>query len=245
MSSSGACSASATSRPTVLFPTPGRPTSRMWRCISALDRVPERRPARAERRRRTRRSSAASRPSESPPNFSSIASARTSAVSASAMTPIAGTAVTSDRSLCALAGWPVARSTVGSGDIRVEIGFIATRMTSGSPVVMPPSRPPALLVRRRKPARGSPPAGRATARRRRRVDRIVHRGARPARRLEAEPDLDRLHRGNRHQHAGQPAVELPVPAHVAAEPDDDARARRPRPRRRGCRRPSWRRRSGG
>ena len=45
---------------------------------------------------------------------------------------------------------------VGSGDMSVLIGFMATRMTSGSPVVMPPSSPPALLVRRRKPARVSP-----------------------------------------------------------------------------------------
>ncbi len=50
----------------------------------------------------------------------------------------------------------MARSTVGSGDIRVEIGFIATRTTSGSPVVIPPSSPPALLLARRNPPRRSP-----------------------------------------------------------------------------------------
>src|SRR3989441_3303402 len=69
------------------------------------------------------------------------------------MTPIAGTAVTSERSDCACAGPPVLRSTVLSGDIKVEIGFIATRMTSGSPVVMPPSVPPARFVARARPGR--------------------------------------------------------------------------------------------
>ena len=44
--------------------------------------------------------------------------------------------------------------TVLSGDMRVEMGFMATRTTSGSPVVIPPSSPPALLVRRRNPPRG-------------------------------------------------------------------------------------------
>ena len=34
--------------------------------------------------------------------------------------------------------------------MRVEIGFIATRTTSGAPVVMPPSRPPELLLPRKK-----------------------------------------------------------------------------------------------
>ena len=71
------------------------------------------------------------------------------------MTPIAGTAVTSDRSLCAFAAFPVVRSTVGSGDMRVEIGFMPTRITSGSPVVTPPSSPPALLLRLRYPPRSA------------------------------------------------------------------------------------------
>src|SRR5438132_977638 len=61
--------------------------------------------------------------SASPPNFSSSACASTSATIASAMTPIAGTAVTSERSDCAWAGAPVFRSTVLSGDISVEIGL--------------------------------------------------------------------------------------------------------------------------
>src|SRR5204863_858683 len=91
--------------------------------------------------------------SASPPNFSTSACASTSATIASAMTPIAGTAVTSERSDWAWAGAPVFRSTVLSGDISVEIGFIATRSTSGSPVVMPPSVPPARLVARASPGR--------------------------------------------------------------------------------------------
>ena len=44
----------------------------------------------------------------------------------------------------------------------------------------------------------------------------------PAGRLEAQADLDALHRGNGHQQPGQPAVELAVPAHVAAEAHDHA-----------------------
>src|SRR5690242_18153298 len=48
MSSSGAWSSSATSRPTVLFPDPGRPTSTTWRRMSVPGRFTERRPAGAE-----------------------------------------------------------------------------------------------------------------------------------------------------------------------------------------------------
>src|SRR5207247_2055767 len=91
--------------------------------------------------------------SASPPNFSSSACASTRAIIASAMTPMAATAVTSDRSDCAWAGPPVFRSTVRSGAISVEIGFIATRATRGSPVLMPPSVPPARFVARAKPGR--------------------------------------------------------------------------------------------
>src|SRR5258706_6823622 len=80
--------------------------------------------------------------SASPPNFSSRASVSTIAIIASAMTPIAGTAVTSERSDCGCAGLPVLRATVLSGDIRVEIGVIATRTTSGSPVLKPPPAAP-------------------------------------------------------------------------------------------------------
>ncbi len=80
--------------------------------------------------------------SESPPNFSSTASASTSATIASATTPAAGTAHTSERWLIATAASPVATSTVRSARGIVEIGFIAARTRSTSPVVMPPSVPP-------------------------------------------------------------------------------------------------------
>ena len=88
----------------------------------------------------------------SPPNFSVAASASTSAAIASATTPAAGTAVTSLRWLIALAGSPVATSIVSSARGTVEIGFIAARTRSTSPVDMPPSMPPARLVRRCTPS---------------------------------------------------------------------------------------------
>ena len=49
---------------------------------------------------------------------------------------------------CACAASPVATSTVRSARGTVEIGFIATRTRTGSPLVMPPSMPPARLVSR-------------------------------------------------------------------------------------------------
>src|SRR6185437_13433920 len=95
---------------------------------------------------------------ESPPNFSSAESARTKAAIASAMTPMAGTAVTSLRSTVEAALWRVFISTDPRGRISVLMGFMATRSTSGSPVVMPPSRPPALLVRLLKRPRVTAPS---------------------------------------------------------------------------------------
>src|SRR5437879_9000543 len=83
--------------------------------------------------------------SESPANFSRIASAISKAAMASAATPAAGTAITSDRMTSAVKGSLVSTLTERSGFINVEIGFLATEMTMGSPVVMPPSKPPALL----------------------------------------------------------------------------------------------------
>src|SRR5918999_2430851 len=91
---------------------------------------------------------------ESPPNLASAASASTSATMASATTPAAGTAVTSLRWLIALAGSPVRTSTVSRARGTVEIGFIAARTRTGSPVVMPPSMPPARWLRRRMPPPG-------------------------------------------------------------------------------------------
>ena len=52
------------------------------------------------------------------------------------------------RSRSAWAGSRVAMSTEHSGFVSVGSGFMAARSTSGSPVVMPPSRPPARLVSR-------------------------------------------------------------------------------------------------
>ncbi len=51
----------------------------------------------------------------------------------------------------ALADSPVRTSTVSSARGTVEIGFMAARTRSGSPVLIPPSIPPARLVRRRTP----------------------------------------------------------------------------------------------
>ena len=47
------------------------------------------------------------------------------------------------RSTAASPSEPSRRSTLGSRFLSVEIGFIAPRTMSGSPVVTPPSRPPA------------------------------------------------------------------------------------------------------
>ena len=70
---------------------------------------------------------------------------------ASAITPIAGTAVTSDRSDWALAVSPVSILIVSRGRMSVEMGFFATRITRGWPVVIPPSTPPARLEERSTP----------------------------------------------------------------------------------------------
>ena len=51
----------------------------------------------------------------------------------------------------ALAGSPVRVSMVSSARGTVEIGFIATRSRTTSPVLIPPSMPPARLVRRATP----------------------------------------------------------------------------------------------
>ena len=87
---------------------------------------------------------------ESPPNLRSTSSASTSAIIVSATTPMAGTAVTSVRSLNDTVSALVTVSTVPSvGRFSVASGFMATRATSSSPVVMPPSTPPARVVSRR------------------------------------------------------------------------------------------------
>ena len=84
----------------------------------------------------------------SPPNLSRYAPASTIASIASPTTPAAGTTQESVRSRSACAGSRVAMSTERSGLVSVGIGFMATRATSGSPVVIPPSSPPERLVSR-------------------------------------------------------------------------------------------------
>src|SRR2546428_425919 len=91
---------------------------------------------------------ATSSSTESPPNFSTTASARTNATIASPTTAAAGTAQTSLRSTVAGLSVIVARSTERSGFISVEIGFMYAVTRRSSPLVTPPSRPPALLVGR-------------------------------------------------------------------------------------------------
>jgi hypothetical protein len=84
----------------------------------------------------------------SAPNFSRNASASTMATIDSPITAAAGTAQESARSLKARAGSPVERSTVRRAFAMVEIGFIAAATTTGSPFVIPPSRPPKRLLAR-------------------------------------------------------------------------------------------------
>ena len=79
---------------------------------------------------------------ESPPNFSSTACASTSATIASATTPAAGTAQTSERWWLAVAASPVATSTVRRARGTVAMGFMPARTRRGPPVDMPPSMPP-------------------------------------------------------------------------------------------------------
>ena len=68
----------------------------------------------------------------------------------SATTPMAGTAVTSVRSLKLTVVSLVTTSTVSStGRLRVASGFMATRATTRPPMDMPPSMPPARVVSRR------------------------------------------------------------------------------------------------
>src|ERR1700733_5919181 len=86
--------------------------------------------------------------SESPPNFSTTSLATVSATIASAATPAAGTTQTSLRSYAAFTGSRVAKLTLASGRLRVEIGFRYPRTTTSSPFEMPPSSPPALLCSR-------------------------------------------------------------------------------------------------
>ena len=136
-----------------------------------------------------------------------------------------GTAQTSERWLIATAASPVAVSTVCSARGTVEIGFIAARTRSTSPVVMPPSVPPERPVTRRiAPSVAD--------------DLVVRlRAAQPGQ-FEAVADLDALDRLDAHQCRGQPRVEPPVALHVAAQPGRQPVRDAPRRRRRACRPPS-------
>src|SRR5262245_31686452 len=82
---------------------------------------------------------------ESPPHFSSSASASTKHTIASPTTAAAGTAQTSLRSIAAGASCSVVRSTERSGFISVAIGFMKPVTRTSCPLVTPPSRPPALF----------------------------------------------------------------------------------------------------
>ena len=109
----------------------------------------------------------------------------------------------------AVAGSPVATSTVASARVNVEIGFIAARTRSTSPVDIPPSTPPARPVRRRTPsAPGSISSWASEPRRRASV--------------EAVAELDPLDRLDGQQRGGQPGVEAAVAVHVAAQPGRQA-----------------------
>src|SRR5699024_4224435 len=87
---------------------------------------------------------------ESPPVFSSRASARVSATTASAITAAGATAQVSERWWLAVVCSPVETSTVRRARGTVEIGFRAPRTRITWPLVMPPSMPPARLVTRGK-----------------------------------------------------------------------------------------------
>ena len=68
----------------------------------------------------------------------------------SATTPMAGTAVTSVRSLNeTVSSFDTTSTVLSTGRLSVASGFMATRATRRSPVDIPPSIPPARVVSRR------------------------------------------------------------------------------------------------
>ena len=164
---------------------------------------------------------------ESPPNFSSSASASTSATIASATTPAGGHRA--DVRALVDAPWPArrwrcrrSRSARGT----VEIGFIAARTRSTSPV-----RHAALDA-----------AGAAGDARRMRPAVVAHDlvvGLRAATRggAEAVADLDALDRLDAHQRARPGGRRAGGPRARGCRARAAARRRAPRRRRRGCRRP--------
>ena len=104
--------------------------------------------------------------------------------------------------------------TDGPRAASVLIGFLAARMTIGSPLDVPPSIPPALLVGRRKPNRRSSAGVIGLV-----ADRVHHLRAGPAGRLEAQADLHPLDRLDAHHGRRQPGVELAVPLGCDSQPD--------------------------
>ena len=137
---------------TVVLPAPIIPTRTIRSAIGRRRRRRRRasRPARRGSRRRLRRNSA----TESPPNFRSASEASTRAIIVSATTPMAGTAVTSVRSLNDTVDSLVTTSTVPERR-PVERGQRLHRQPgprSGAPV-----RHPALDARRRGGCRGRSP----------------------------------------------------------------------------------------
>ena len=148
VSRNGTPSRSASSRPTVVLPAAGRPDqhdprtcARSPRSLAIASAVEVAADVAARSRRPSRRRTspaprrpAPARPSPRRPRRRPAPRRRR------------------ERWLIATAGSPVATSTVASARGTVEIGFIAARTRSTSPVVMPPSVPPARPVRRRSPS---------------------------------------------------------------------------------------------
>ena len=106
----------------------------------------------------------------------------------------------------ATAASPVAMSTVRSARGTVEIGFIAARTRSTSPVDIPPSVPPERPVTRR-----SSPSRVAH-------DLVVRLRPAPARGLEPVAELDALDRLDAHECCGQTGIEPAITVDVTAEP---------------------------
>ena len=98
------------------------------------------------------------------------------------------------------------RRSCGAPAAPCEIGFIAARTRSTSPVVMPPSVPPARSV--------------LAVDARRRASTSSSWAADPRRRggAEAVADLDALDRLDAHERRGEAGVDAAVPVHVGAEP---------------------------
>ena len=133
----------------------------------------------------------------------------TKAVMASAITPIAGTAVTSLRSATACAGSRVFISIVPSGRISVLIGFarraqhnllaVGDAAFKSSGAIGTPTHAPCPHVSL---------VG---------VDLVVNIGALSAGGFNAEPDLDGFDGWYRHYRRGESGIELSVPRHMRSQ----------------------------